>query len=378
MHILSFSKFTFAQHGGIERYAEDLSRGMVGRGHKVTMLAYDNTNRVPFQVDGITVIPIPYRWCLASQPLSLSAISLSSALAAADRVDVVHAHFPDPLAHLAMTLLPSEIPKVVTWHSDIVRQKWLGRVYQAASIWPLCNLDRVIGASPFHVASRQIPSSVLQGHRHVIPYGIDRDRLMLTEKTRFQAHCLRQKMGGDLLIFALGRHVYYKGFEYLIDAVIQSPKCRLILGGEGPLFQELAERSSVARDRILMAGAISSEDLPAYFEASDVFCLPSVEQSEAFGLVQAEAMAFGKPVVNCRLNNAVNFVSVHSETGISVAPRSIDELIDAFETLRSSPDVRIRYGLASKQRVEKLFSLSSMIEATEKVFIEAIKDAIAI
>jgi glycosyltransferase involved in cell wall biosynthesis len=69
---------------------------------------------------------------------------------------------------------------------------------------------------------------------------------------------------------------------------------------------------------------------------------------------------------------------VHSETGISVAPRSIDELIDAFETLRSSPDVRIRYGLASKQRVEKLFSLSSMIEATEKVFIEAIKDAIAI
>jgi glycosyltransferase involved in cell wall biosynthesis len=378
MHILSFSKFTFAQHGGIERYAEDLARGLVGRGHRVTVLVYDNTNRSPFRVDGITVVPTPYKWSFASQPLSLSAISLSRALTAADRIDVVHAHFPDPLAHLAMTLLPPEIPKVVTWHSDIVRQKWLGYMYQAVSTRFFCNLDHVIGASPFHVMSRQIPSSVLQGHRHVIPYGIDRDRLVLTEKTRSQAYCLRQKMGGELLIFALGRHVYYKGFEYLIDAVIQSSKCRLILGGEGPLFHELAERSSVARDRILMPGAISSEDLPAYFEASDVFCLPSVEQSEAFGLVQAEAMAFGKPVVNCWLNNAVNFVSVHSETGISVAPRSIDELIDAFEVLRSSPDVRMRYGLAAKQRVAKLFSLSSMIEATEKVFLKAIQDPLAI
>ena len=112
-------------------------------------------------------------------------------------------------------------------------------------------------------------------------------------------------------MFALGRNVYHKGFKVLIEA-LQHTDTFLILGGDGPLRPQLEQQADAlgVGDRVVFSGRIPEEDLAAYLDACDVFCLPSVEQSEAFRLVQLEAMACGKPAVCTQLNNGVTVSSL--------------------------------------------------------------------
>jgi len=212
--------------------------------------------------------------------------------------DIVHLQFPaDPMAHLAYELMPRSVKRVISWHSDIVRQRRLLKLYRPFLDHSLRAADAIIAATPAHISSSEQLSAVRESAKfRVVPYGFDLSRY---EQRPALADEIRRRYAGKFLVFALGRHVYYKGFEFLIRALASLPGVALALGGQGPLTPELERiaREAGVAERVHFLGRIPDKDLPAWYHACDVFCLPSVEPAEAFGIVQVEAMACGKPVV---------------------------------------------------------------------------------
>lgn len=280
--------------------------------------------------------------------------------------DVVHLHFPNPLAHLTSFLLPKHIKRVITWHSDIIRQKRLLTIYLPFLRRVALRADALVAATPAHfTSSTQIPDSLPVSKQHVIPYGRDFTDLDLTASTAELCASIKAKANSATksghIIFALGRHVYYKGFDVLINAM-QHIDAQLVLGGDGPLKAELqqqAERLGVS-NKVLFTGSIAEADLAAYFNACDVFCLPSVEQSEAFGLVQLEAMACGKPVVCTQLNNGVNVVNQAGVTGLAVPARDPMALAEALNILLNDDTLRSQLGHQAKMHAISGYSLHAM------------------
>ena len=372
MRVAHFAKYAFARIGGMERHVGILTRALAARGVDVTVFAYDPSGTAkPRMVDGVRVEPVPTLLHFSSQSLAPALITRSRRIARERRFDVLHQHWPDPFAHIAATLVPGRPAQVVSWHSDIVRQKLLRPIYRAIAPRFLARPDAIIGATQAHLRSAQMDRFAPLERRHVIPYSIDISPFEATPRVAQDAHALRVRYGGGPLIFALGRHVYYKGFEVLIRAMAKVPAV-LLLGGEGPLTSQLRQLAMSVGAKVEFVGTIPEEILPAYYHASDVFCLPSVAQTEAFGLVQAEAMASGKPLVNTALGTGVNELAPHDVCALTVSPGDEHALAEAL--VRMLLDVKLcqRLGSAGLERVRTCFAVDVMVEKTLDLYHELI------
>ena len=362
MRVAHFAKYAFARIGGMERHVGILTRALAARGVDVTVFAYDPSGTAkPRMVDGVKVEPVPALLHFSSQSLAPALITRARRIARERRFDVVHQHWPDPFAHVAATLVPGRPAQVVSWHSDIVRQKLLRPIYRAIAPRVLVRPDALIGATQAHLRSEQMDCFAPPERRHVIPYSIDTSPYEATPQVLQTAHALRMRYGGSRLIFALGRHVYYKGFEVLIRAMRNVPAV-LLLGGEGPLTPELRRLAIDLAARVEFIGAIPEELLPAYYHACDVFCLPSIAQTEAFGLVQAEAMTCGKPLVNTALGNGVNELAPDGLCALAVRPGDQQELATALCRVLSDSELAARLGAAGRNRVRTAFTVDSMTQ----------------
>jgi len=241
----------------------------------------------------------------------------------------------------------------------------LGRVFQPIERALVKRAAALIVSSPNYLES----SPALAANRErcvVIPFGIDTAELQRPASARVAA--LRQRYG-PRIVLAVGRLVYYKGFDHLIRAM-RSVAGRLLLVGEGPLRSKLereAARGGVA-DRVTFMGNVSRDELIDLYQAAAVFVLPSIARSEAFGIVQLEAMACGKPVVNTRLPSGVPFVSVDGETGITVEPGVPEPLAAALNRLLNDPVLSAAYGAAGQRRVREHFSLATMVDRTRELY----------
>jgi rhamnosyl/mannosyltransferase len=233
------------------------------------------------------------------------------------RPDIVHLHLPNPTGTLAVLLSGYRGRVVVTWHSDVIRQLKLAKIFDPIQRMLLRNCAAIISTSPNYVESSE-ELSRLKSRCRVIPYGIDSSEFQNPDPATVAS--LREKFGPRVLL-AVGRLVYYKGLEHAVRAMTKID-AKLLIIGDGPLkpsLQQQARELGVA-DRVFFLGEIQNRDIAPYYHASDVFILPSVARSEAFGIVQLEAMACGKPVVNTHLATGVPFVSIDGETGITVPP----------------------------------------------------------
>ena len=143
----------------------------------------------------------------------------------------------------------------------------------------------------------------------------------------------------------------------------------LLIIGEGPLLARLQEtaRAAGVADRVQFLGRV--DRIVEYYRACDMFVLPSTERAEAFGLVQLEAMACGKPVVNTWVPSGVPVVSLNGVTGLTVAPKDASALADAMRLLLEDSELRLRYGMAARRRVEKEFTVDGMIARTLDLYL---------
>ena len=372
MRVLHFGKHSFIRKGGIEHHIEVLTRALAARGVDVTVLSYDRSRTATTRlVDGVRVEPVPVLLNFSSQPIAPALAAHARRLAREQPFDVVHQHWPDPLAHLAASTVPGRPAQVVSWHTDILQQRVLGPLYQSLAPIVLSRPDAVIGAAQSNLKSEQLDRFAPPELRHTIPFGVETHRFSLTPELQRESESLRQKYGGIPIVFALGRHVYYKGFEVLIQAMAHVPAL-LLLGGEGPLTPRLREQASSLSARVEFTGAIPDAKLPSYFHACDVFCLPSIVTMEAFGFVQAEAMACGKPVVNTALGNGVNELAPHQVCALTVPPGDDIALAEALCDVLRQPALAARLGAAGHERVHASFTVEAMVNQTLALYHELV------
>ncbi|MDB5081164.1 MAG: glycosyl transferase group 1 [Chloroflexi bacterium] len=379
MKILYIYKDYYPVLGGIENHIRFLAEAMQARGHEVEVLVTSRDRRTRREViNGVPVLKTA-RW------LDLSSAPLSPRLAweywrrvlSKNRPAIVHLHAPYPpgeLAWLAGSFLPGFGRKgpaaVLTYHSDIIKQKRLLTFYAPFLRAVLRRVNVILPTSPGYIKSSPFLQP-LEAKCQPVPLGIELERFAgVPEVVPAKLAEIRAKPG-PLLLFT-GRLRYYKGLQYLIEAMPAiAPEARLVIVGVGPQEAELkglTDRLGLA-ERVVFAGEVSDAELPAYYAATDIFVLPACERSEAFGLVQLEAMAAAKPVVSTELGTGTSYVNQHGETGLVVPPADPAALAGAVNKLLWDAELRQEMGQRGQLRARAEFSLTKMVNRLEEIYI---------
>jgi rhamnosyl/mannosyltransferase len=368
MKILHIYKDYYPVLGGIENHIRMLAEAQVKRGYRVTVLATSPSFRTESEeINGVQVIKAGRLATLASTPVSI-ALPLFIRRQSAD---IAHLHFPYPVGELSYLLFGGASHLLITYHSDIVRQKGLLLFYRPFLWQVLRRADRIIATSPNYIES----SPYLSRFRHkctVIPSAVETDRFLHADPSKVQQ--IRVIYGSPLILF-VGKLRYYKGLHYLLRAMTEIP-CNLLIIGEGPMESELRNLSISLNlsGKVFFLGEVSDEELPAYYHACDIFVLPASERSEAFGTVQIEAMASGLPVVCTELGTGTSFVNVHGKTGLVVPAKDPETLATAILSLIGDEQLRQEMGRNARERALQEFALQTMVDRITKVYEEIIKE----
>jgi glycosyltransferase involved in cell wall biosynthesis len=362
--ILQVYKDYYPVVGGMENHIKMLSEALVQRGHQVTVLVTHPTARTHVEeINGVRVIKAGRLATISSAPISLGLFVWMRRLQA----DISHLHFPYPIGELACLFAGRSPRMVLSYHSDIVRQKYLLQVYKPFLYRLLSRADRITVSSPNYIQSspylRQVANKCV-----VIPHGTDLNRFKQTEAVTRRAQEIRHRYGAPLILF-VGLLRYYKGLSFLLKAMPQID-ARLLVVGQGPMgkdWQALSCRLGLT-ERVAFLGRVGDEELVALYHACDVFVLPAIHRSESWGAVQVEAMACGKPVVCTELGTGTSFVNRHGETGLVVPPKDATALASAICTLLQDEQLRRQMGQRARERAYNEFSLPTMVDRITSLY----------
>ena len=367
---LHVGKFVPPPFAGMETHVDTLLRAISGEASSTLVASEPSPRRLTDAAvsQHYRVVPIRTYATIASVPLSPGVLTAAKREIVSGRCNLMHVHAPNPWGDLAALAVPRNTPVVMTWHSDIVRQQTLLKFYGRVQRQALERVDRVIVFTPKHFeSSRQLRMPGLERKVVTVPIGIDFERLdAVPIDFAIQAE-IRTWAAGRPVLLTVGRHVYYKGYQHLIAALKgMRSDAVLVMIGAGPLspdLQRLAEELGVT-ERVRFMGEVGEATLAAALRLCDVFCLPSIEQSEAFGIASAEAMACGKPTVVCQLHNGVNYLNQAGVTSLVTPPRDEAALRDALDQMVRDDAMRARMGAAARDWVRSEFALSAMRDGT--------------
>lgn len=365
MKILQLGKF-YPIYGGVEKVMYDLTVGLSERGVDCDMLC------AMCKGGARTVTLNPHSRLIGCRTwIKAAATMISPGLIFRLRricrhYDIIHIHHPDPMVCLALRLSGYKGKVALHWHSDIEKQRLLLKLYRPLQDWLLRRADIVIGTTPVYTAESPYLSHVQ--HKTVcLPIGIDPvcpDAAMV--------EILKNKYPGKKIIFSLGRLVAYKGYKYLIEAAHLLPDDYVVLiGGSGPLLYDLLAEIETwgAKGKVKLLGRIADSDLPAYYGACRLFCLSSVQKTEAFAIVQTEAMSCGKPVVATTIpHSGVAWVNAHGVSGLNVEPANAKELAEAIMAITKNNDTYLQYADGAKQRYRDMFTKEKMINKVLEIY----------
>ena len=369
---LHIGKFIPPPYAGVEAHADTLLRCLQPE-VQATLLAAESP------AGETSHAGLPYRLLtaraygkLASATLSPGVLSMARRELSSGRCNLLHIHAPNPWGDLAALACTGQVPVVMSWHSDIVRQRHLMKAYQYIQRRVLRRVDKIVVCTSRHYdSSVQLHQLDVASKITCVPDGIDFSGLEpgladVAMTTRLKAYA-----DGRPLLLTVGRHVSYKGYGYLLSAMARlRSDAVLVMVGAGVLTPALQQQASELglTQRVLFLGEVDRPELVAALHACDVFCLPSVAVSEAFGIASAEAMACGKPTVVCELHNGVNYLNRAGETSLVVPPRDIPALGDALDMLAQDGALRSRLGAAARNWVRREFSLEAMKQGTLAVY----------
>ena len=356
MKILHIYKDYYPVVGGIENHVRVLAEAQSSSGHHTTVLATNpNFRTVAGSMNGVHVILAGRVSTIASMPISIALPWILTRL----HPDLVHIHSPFPLGEVSAWIFRRTIPTVITYHSDVVRQKgWLA-LYGPLLRRILRRADSVVVSSPRYVET----STWLRPVRDkcmVIPFGVDDQRFSPPAETFH---------GPPTLLF-VGKLRYYKGLDTLLSAMVSLPDVWLNIIGDGPQRKRLERMTIDLRltERVRFMGDVDHLTLPQYYRKAHVFVLPSNARAEAFGTVLLEAMASGLPCVTTELGTGTSWVVQDGIQGVIVPPRDPGALAEAIRSLMKDEGLRTRMGQAGRERVMALFRQPLMIRRIEELY----------
>lgn len=355
LHIIHVYKTYYsASFGGAEQFIRQLGMRHVGMGHKVSVLTLCRHIAAPKceQHDGITVWYYPLTMEIASNGMSLSAMRHYRALAAT--ADILHYHFPWPSGDILHQLAPKRVPALVTYHADIVRQKWLKRVYAPLMHVFLGQMRAIVATSPNYLAT----SPVLQHYlakTEVIPIGLQRSSYPVPAPEQIAGW--REKYGDRFFLF-VGALRYYKDLHTLIEAGRLTGLPVVIAGAGGE--EETLRQAAQGIPNIHFTGLVNDEDKMALLQLCCGFVFPSHVRSEAFGISLLEAAMVGKPLISCEIGSGMSYINRDGETGLVVAPQDAAAFGAAMQTIAEDSALEKRLGAAARARFEALFTADKM------------------
>jgi len=288
--------------------------------------------------------------------------------------DVIHYHFPWPFSDILQLFNFSNKPTVLTYHSDIVKQKFLKKLYSPLMHRSFRALSAMIATSPNYLNSSPILRKYFsQKNVEVIPLGISRPT---PDKESSSASDLKYlnhigAKGGEYLLF-LGVLRYYKGVHHLIQAA-QSISQPIIIAGDGSKMDSLRALSKFHQlDNVIFLGEVREEQKHQLLKNCLAIVLPSHLRSEAFGMVLIEASMHAKPMVSCEVGSGTSYVNLHGVTGLVVPPGNPSALADACNQLANDRELARRMGQAALKRYEKLFSSQALGKAHVELYAKVV------
>lgn len=283
--------------------------------------------------------------------------------------DLLHLHVPNPTMLLALAWTRPPVPWVITYHSDVVKQRHLAKLVRPFEDAVFRRAGAVLVSSPVYPHG----SAYLRQHADklaVVPFGIDLGPWLDPSPEAKEAAKRFRATYGQPLWLLVGRLVYYKGIDQALYALKRVPG-KLVVVGEGPLRRELgelAERLGLS-ERVIWVGRLDTLELVGAFHAATALWFPSNARSEAFGLVQIEAMASGCPVINTNIaGSGVSWVSRHEESGLTVQINDPAAFADAANRLLTEPSLRERLGQNARRRAVAEFGQELMASRTFDVY----------
>lgn len=338
------------------------------RDFHVRVLVAGRTRRFEDEViNGVRVVRVPCYARKLSSPLSPGFLPWLKRLDS----DILHFHMPNPVGELAYLLARPKGKLVVTYHSDIVRQRLTGLLYSPLQHAFLRRASVIMPTSQRYLET----SLTLRPHQdrcRVVPLGIPLSDYAETDASSAYSEKIRALTPDKIRLIFVGVLRYYKGLAFLLEALRGLPEnvC-LFLGGDGPERDKLQYQACQLgiADRVFFLGALDTQDeVVGLMRAGDIFCLPSHLRSEAFGLSQIEAMYCGLPVVGTNLATGVPEVNKDGESGLIVEPANSDAFRTALETLITNPELRQHLANGARHRAETLYSAQRMGDDLKTVY----------
>jgi O-antigen biosynthesis rhamnosyltransferase len=364
MRVLHFYKTSFPDTmGGIEQVINQVARGANKLGIQTDVLSL-TTERVTrtIEIDGYLAHRARLNLQIASTGFSVSAFWRFSQLA--KRADVIHYHFPWPFMDVVHFATLVKKPTVVTYHSDIIRQKYLDKLYGPLKNKFLASVDRIVATSPNYLATSDVLKK-FSNKVSVIPIGLDKatyptpvpDRLLFW----------RDRLGSKFFLF-IGVLRYYKGLHILLEAM-QGLDYPIVIVGAGPIESELKVQAlRLNLNNIHFLGKVSNDDKVALLTMCYCVLFPSHLRSEAFGISLLEGAMYGKPMISSEIGTGTTFINIAHETGLVVPPSNPAALRQAIQYLWIHPDKVAEMGARAEERYWEHFTAEQMVKSYVNIY----------
>lgn len=368
MKLLQIPNYYYPHTGGIEQVARDIVHSLKGSTVEQKIICfnedakrgeYSNIRKETIKetVDNIEINRCGCFAKVASQSLSLTYPGVLRKLIREYQPDTIIFHYPNPfVASFLLPLIKKNVRFILYWHLDIIKQKRLEKLFRLQTERLLKRADLIVATSPNYIEG----SPYLSRYKEkciVIPNCVSIDYSMIDTNTIEKAKKIKDQYKDKCICFTIGRHIPYKGIEYLVEASkYLDDRFAVLIGGKGPLTESLKKKAKDDK-KVSFLGFVPDEDLLAYYLACDVITFSSITKNEAFGISLAEGMSFGKPAVTFTIpGSGVNYVNLNNETGIEVPNGDCKAYADAIIQLYEDEKMREKFGSAARKRVEENFS----------------------
>ena len=366
MKILQLGKF-YPIRGGVEKVMYDITLGLSERGIRCDMLCASTEDHPQEDIklnEYATVFVIKTSLKVAATMLAPAMITRLRKIA--HQYDIIHIHHPDPMATLVLYLAGYKGKVLLHWHSDILKQKTLLKLYKPLQNWLINRANLIVGTTPVYVEQSEFLKNQ-QDKIDYIPIGV----LPLVSNQNTVKR-IRNENIDKTLVFSLGRLVEYKGYEYLIKSAKYLPdNYKIVIGGKGPLKNELENLivENNLQDKVQLLGFLSDEDAYAYFEASHMFVLSSIMKTEAFAIVQIEAMSCGKPVVTAEIpGSGVSWVNKNNSSGLICEIKNSEDLAKKINLIGDNAELYQKLSEGATDRFATYFHRDVMIDKAVKLY----------
>jgi glycosyltransferase involved in cell wall biosynthesis len=366
--ILHISKYYYPYYGGIEDVAHTIVKELNSY-YDQRIICFNHERGTIFNINGTDVLRVGACCNIASQPVSFKYWYLLKKTIDTFLPDYIHLHLPNPLVASYLLTLDLHGAKIIShWHADILGQKSFYRLYRPFERAILKKSYKIITTSEPYVNS-SIAIKPFLNKTVILPNTINENKLHLFDGEEEEINKIKEKYNHKKIVFFVGRHVPYKGIDYLIESdKYINEDCMILIGGTGEKSASLKE---MAKDhpRIKFIGRLSNNEVKYYLHASDVFAFPSINRSEAFGVALAEALYCGLPAVSFNIDGSgTMWVNQNNKTGIVVENKNVEKFGEAISILLGNDILRNQMSENAKEWARQNFLPNQILPIIEKVY----------